>query len=101
MSNPGKPFVRGMSKVPGSGRAKGSRNKICARFIDDLHAEWEKSGASALAIFAKEDPGGFAKLTASIDDSELAELREAVRRRIDQRRAFIERVGPGTPETIN
>jgi hypothetical protein len=114
MSNPGKPFVKGMAKT--GGRVKGSRNKICARFIDDLHAEWERSGASALAIFAKEDPGGFAKLTASIlpkelevtqtqlmeiDDSELAELREAVRRRIDQRRAFIERVGPGTPETIN
>ena len=113
MSNPGKPFLPGRAKT--GGRVRGSRNKICARFIDDLQAEWERSGADALAVMAKEDPSGFVKVTASIlpkelevtqtqlmeiDDSELAELREAVRRRIEERRAFIERPGPRTPETL-
>src|SRR6516225_804468 len=106
----GTPFQKGRAKT--AGRVKGSRNKICARFIDDLHAEWERSGASALAIFAKEDPGGFAKLTASIlpkelevtqtqlmeiPDDELTALRDLVKRRIDQRRALLEDVGPRTP----
>jgi hypothetical protein len=114
MSNPGKPFVKGMAKI--GGRVKGSRNKICARFIDDLYAEWEASGADALKVMSKEDPSGFVKVTASIlpkelevtqtqimeiPDDELAALRDLVKRRIDQRRDFIERIGPGAPETIN
>jgi len=114
MSNPGKPFLPGRAKT--GGRVKGSRNKICARFIDDLHAEWEASGADALKVMAREDPSGFVKVTASIlpkelevtqtqlmeiPDDELTALRDLVKRRIDQRRALLEDVGPGAPETLN
>jgi hypothetical protein len=114
MSNPGKPFLPGRAKT--GGRVKGSRNKICAKFIDDLQAEWEASGADALKIMAKEDPSGFVKVTAAllpkefeitqtqlmdISDDELDALREHVRRRLEERRALIEHVGPGTPETLN
>jgi hypothetical protein len=77
----GRPFVKGQAKLPGSGRIKGSRNRISEAFLKDLALEWERSGPDALKVMAKEDPGGFVKVTAAllpkefeITDSRLAEL---------------------------
>ena len=77
----GIPFVKGQPKVPGSGRIKGSRNKIGEAFLKDLALEWEQSGPACLKIMAREDPSGFVKVTAAllpkefeITDSRLTEL---------------------------
>ena len=112
----GRPFQKGMARLPGAGRAKGSRNKISEAFLKDLAAEWEVSGPSCLKVMAKEDPGGLVKVVAAllpkefditqtqlmeIPDDELDQLRDHVRRRIEERRAALEFAGRGTPETIN
>jgi hypothetical protein len=109
----GVPFERGRPKT--GGRLKGSRNKISEAFLKDLAAEWEVSGPDALKVMAKEDPSGFVKVTAAllpkefeitqtklmeVSDDELDQLREHVRRRIEDRRAAIELAGSGEgPQT--
>jgi hypothetical protein len=110
----GKPFLPGRTKT--GGRVKGSRNKISESFLSDLHTEWLESGASALKIMAREDPSGFVKVTAAllprefeitetqimqIPDEELNELRDELRRRIEQRRAFASSIEPGIKPSLN
>ena len=104
----GKPFQAGRAKT--GGRIKGSRNKISEAFLHDLAAEWAESGSSALKVMAKEDPSGFVKVTAAllpkefeitqtqlmeIPDDELDQLREHVKRRIEERRVAISDLGCG------
>jgi hypothetical protein len=55
-----------MERTPGSGRKPGVRNRIAHKFLEDLQAEWERSGADCLKIMAKEDPGGLAKIVAGL-----------------------------------
>ncbi|MGC2076796.1 MAG: hypothetical protein WA728_12325 [Xanthobacteraceae bacterium] len=110
----GKPFELGRAKT--GGRFKGSRNRIFEAFLRDLHEEWEASGAAALKVMAKEDPSGFVKVTAAllpkefeitetqimqIPDEELNELRDELRRRIEQRRAFASSIGSGDKPALN
>jgi hypothetical protein len=72
-------FLPGQPKTPGSGRQKGTRNKISEAFLKDFHAEWERSGAAALKILAIENPAAFAAIAAKIlpqafDDEHPAKL---------------------------
>jgi hypothetical protein len=55
-------FQKGMEKVPGSGRQKGTRNRLTESFLKDLHSEWQRSGPAVLKVLAIEDPASFAKL---------------------------------------
>jgi len=50
----------------GGGRPAGSRNKLAQAFLDDAYAEWERSGAAALAVMAQQDASGFCKLIANV-----------------------------------
>jgi hypothetical protein len=59
-------FVRGQEKTPGSGRQKGTRNKLSEAFIRDLHSEWERSGPAALKVLAVENPAAFAAIVAKV-----------------------------------
>ena len=110
----GKPFLPGRAKT--GGRVKGSRNKISEAFLHDLAAEWETSGPAALKVMAKEDPSGFVKVTAAllpkefeitqtalmeIPDEEINELRDELKRRIEQRRAFASGAECGDKPTLN
>jgi hypothetical protein len=110
----GKPFVRGMQKVPGSGRVKGSRNKISEAFLHDLATEWEASGPDALKIMAKDEPGNFVKVVAallpkefSIEDNRLADLNDEEldllinELRAKLRTAIVDYVGSGEAQTLN
>ena len=110
----GKPFLPGRAKT--GGRIKGSRNLISEAFLKDLAAEWEASGPAALKVMAKTDPSGFVKVTAAllprefeitetqimqISDEEINELRDELKRRIEQRRAFAGSIGFGDTETAH
>src|SRR5262249_11187924 len=57
-------FEKGMKKT--GGRAKGTRNKISEKFLQDLHAEWDAHGAETLKIMRVEEPGNFVKVVAAI-----------------------------------
>jgi hypothetical protein len=57
-------FQKGMEKT--GGRKPGIKNRIAHKFLRDLEIEWRKSGADCLKIMAKEDPGGLAKIVASL-----------------------------------
>jgi hypothetical protein len=59
-------FVSGQPKTPGSGRQKGTRNKLSEAFIRDLHDEWERSGPAALKILAVENPAALAAIVAKV-----------------------------------
>ena len=52
--------------APRQGRQAGTRNRLNARFLDDLREVWEQHGKAALLITAKEQPTQFAKIVASI-----------------------------------
>jgi hypothetical protein len=53
-----------MEKI--GGRKPGVRNRISHKFLENLHAEWERSGEAALKIMAVEQPSEFAKLVGSL-----------------------------------
>jgi hypothetical protein len=59
-------FLPGQPKTPGSGRQKGTRNKLSEAFIRDLHSEWERSGPAALKVLAVENPAAFAAIVAKV-----------------------------------
>jgi len=56
-------FLKGYSR---GGRPLGSRNKLSEAFLQDLHAQWLKSGATALRAVADTDPVAFTKLVAGV-----------------------------------
>jgi hypothetical protein len=108
----GKPFQLGRAKT--GGRIKGSRNRISEAFLKDLAAEWEVSGAAALKIMAKEEPGNFVKVTAALlpkefeindnrladlNDDELENLINEVRGKL--RTAIVEHAGSGEGTTTH
>ena len=67
----GKPFVKGMARLPGAGRAKGVKNRLSHKFLEDLEAEWQEGGRVALKICRIEKPVEFAKLVAGLLPKEL------------------------------
>jgi hypothetical protein len=107
----GKPFEKGQG-----GRPKGCRNKISQAFLNDLAAQWEISGPDCLRVMAKEDPSGLVKVVAALlpkefeitqtklmqlPDEELDELREQLRRQIDERRTLLGGPGRGTGSSVH
>jgi hypothetical protein len=87
----GKPFVKGQARLPGAGRAKGVKNRLSHKFLEDLAAQWEVSGPAALKIMAVEDPSNFVRVVASLLPKEL-EITETHLMQIadDELDAFIE-----------
>jgi hypothetical protein len=91
---------RGGQKSPGSGRAKGARNRISAAFLTALAADFEEHGEAAIKIMRVERPTEYCKVIASIlpkefeitenklvemDDSELDAIIEFARRSLERR----------------
>jgi len=87
----------------GTGRPRGSRNRLSNAFVLDLHAEWERSGPAALKLMAMERPHEFCKLVgmllpkelqleqshvvSDLSDEDLGALIEHARQQILERRA--------------
>jgi len=59
-------FLPGQPKTPGSGRQKGTRNKLSEAFIRDLHDQWLESGRATLKILAVENPAALAAIVAKV-----------------------------------
>lgn len=75
----GNPFEKGRAKT--GGRAKGSRNRLSASFVEALAKEFEEHGEETLRICRTERPHEFLKIVAGvipkefeISDSRLKEL---------------------------
>lgn len=62
-------FKPGVSPNPG-GKPVKSRNKINARFLNDILDEWEVNGKAALRKCATKDPVSFVKVVASLQPKE-------------------------------
>lgn len=62
-------FKPGISPNPG-GKPVKARNRINARFLNDLLKEWDKSGAKALHECATDDPATFIRVVASLQPKE-------------------------------
>ena len=92
--------TRGGAKSPGSGRVKGTRNKISTAFLEALASDFEAHGADAIKIMRVEKPTEYCKVIASIlpkefeitenklvemDDSELDAIIEFARRSLERR----------------
>jgi hypothetical protein len=58
-------FVKGHA-TPWGGRKPGSRGKLSEAFLADLFTEWKKSGRSALARVAKDQPETFLRIISSV-----------------------------------
>ena len=61
--------------MPGPGRPVGSRARLVAQLVDDLIAEWRRSGRAAIRQLARENPkaylqvmGRVAKHTSRVGD---------------------------------
>ena len=63
------PFKPGQSGNP-AGRPKGSRNALCARYIEDLKTVWEETGIKTIREAAKENPVAFARLVGALVPTE-------------------------------
>jgi hypothetical protein len=58
-------FQKGQSGNPG-GKAAGTRNSITARFLNDLHADYEEHGKKAIADAREQDPVAYVKVIAAL-----------------------------------
>jgi hypothetical protein len=103
-------FQKGQAKIPGSGRAKGVKNRLSHAFITALVEDFEKHGAEAIRICRVEKPNEYLRVVASlmpkeleitdnrlhdITDDELIAYIEYVQRQLAGR---IERIEDGTSE---
>jgi hypothetical protein len=55
----------------GSGRPKGSRNKLCRAVLEDLMADWAEGGAAAIKMMRVERPAEYVRVMCSILPKEL------------------------------
>ena len=93
-------FERGQPKTPGSGRIKGTRNKLSKVFLEALAAEFEAHGANVIRICRCDKPIEFLKLIAGLlprelevtdsrlqdlSDDELDAVIEQIKRQISER----------------
>lgn len=60
-----KPFQPGQSGNPG-GMAKGARNRLQAKFLNDLADDFELNGKAAIESAREKDPLGYVKAVASL-----------------------------------
>ncbi len=58
-------FKPGVCANP-AGRPKGARNKLTETFLEDAYAAWQQHGPRALDTLARDDPGTFVKVCASL-----------------------------------
>ena len=58
--------AKGGMKSPGSGRVKGTLNRISNAFLEALAADFEAGGADAIKIMRIEKPAEYCKVIASI-----------------------------------
>jgi hypothetical protein len=87
-------------KSPGSGRVKGTRNKISQAFLEALSKDFDEHGEAAIKIMRVEKPTEYCKVIASIlpkefeitenklvemDDSELDAVIEFAGRSLERR----------------
>jgi hypothetical protein len=92
--------AKGGMKSPGSGRVKGTRNRISTAFLEALAKDFEEHGEAAIKIMRIERPTDYCKVIASIlpkefeftennlvgiDDSELDAIIEFARRSLERR----------------
>ena len=49
-----------------TGRPKGTRNKLTARFLEDFLCDWEANGAAAIRIVRIEHPEIYVRIAAQI-----------------------------------
>lgn len=85
-------YVKGHKGGPG--RPKGSRNKLEAKFYDDLYGDWKQNGLEAIQKMREKTPGDYVKVVASqmpkkheldrapiddLSDAQLADLIDTVR----------------------
>jgi hypothetical protein len=93
-------FEKGQAKLPGSGRAKGIRNRLSHTFLEALQKDFEAHGEEAIRICRIERPSEYVKIVAGlmpkeleitnntlqdIDDSELTGFIEYVRLQLEGR----------------
>src|SRR5262245_55944179 len=62
-------FQAGNTYSPG--RPRGTKNRLCGAFLRDLLEAWERDGADALRVLAKEDPGRLVAIVAGLMPKEL------------------------------
>jgi hypothetical protein len=65
MSSNLKPFKPGQSGNPG-GKPQGARNKLTAKFLNELAADFEEHGRKAIERCRDEDPGTYVKVVAGL-----------------------------------
>jgi hypothetical protein len=58
-------FKKGQSGNP-AGRPKGAKHKLTEAFWTDFNGAWAKHGKAALEAVAKDDPGKFVSVAASV-----------------------------------
>jgi hypothetical protein len=106
-------FEKGQSKVPGSGRTKGVKNRLSHAFLTALADDFEQHGVDAIKIARVERPVEYVRIVAGlmpreleitetqlmqIPDNELDAFIEFARRRIAERALSI---GVRTDETAH
>jgi hypothetical protein len=65
-----KPFKAGESGNPG-GKPAGARNRLTARFLNDLAAHYEEHGVDAIDRLCADDPAGYVKVVAALCPKEI------------------------------
>lgn len=67
MPGPGRPFVKGQSRPPGSGRTAGTPNRFSQRLIDAIEASFEQLGGEAyLTELGRTEPRAYLALLGRI-----------------------------------
>lgn len=63
-------FQEGQSGNPG-GKPAGARNRLTARFLNDLAAHYEEHGVDAIDRLCADDPAGYVKVVAALCPKEI------------------------------
>ena len=68
---PGKPPLETRFQPGNPGRQAGSRNKLQAKFYEDLYAKWQEHGVQAIESMIVDKPGDFVRVVASVLPKEM------------------------------